>query len=491
MRRFAGNARLPGRTSDTRQPPVSRRAIHPHGQTMLMRTCACGGNCPHCSGAAKGPGLAVNAPGDAFEQEADRVADHVMRMPGAGSAGDQPVRLSSNLSLRRKCACGGDAGGCAGCKGEEETKLRRKATAPRGPATAPPLVDDVLRAPGRTLDAGTRGFMEARFGRDFGAVRVHHDRMAADSARAVGARAYTVGSNIAFADGEYRPGAESGRRLLAHELAHVVQQSGPAPAAMQRATDDTAEALPVDTNVIGDAGAGAEQLDTAKPLPKPNKAPGCADVCGDEAHCIREPSEACDAAMDTLIMGVWKKVATGLTNAVNNLDPNNLTPTALQSLKDNFKWAPGGTPADLPTKVLGKLNDAMQKITDNLCTKCVECPSAQDVAQIDQRRGENCTGFNCFKICKTLKDDKVAVHALTHELFHRVVPYNKALGDPYRGQSTYPGTSSTGAMGVPDTYASLIDDLQPATPAAKSPPGSPSSPPLPPTPAPRPAPPDK
>jgi outer membrane protein OmpA-like peptidoglycan-associated protein len=174
----------------------------------------------------------VNEPGDVFEQEADRVAEQVMRMPDpdATARPDLPAGLASRPSrgaptLQRKCACGGAASGCTSCKAEDVVKLQRKAAAPDGATTAPPIVHDVLRSPGQPLDPATRGFMETRFGRDFGDVRVHSDRAAAESARAVGARAYTAGQAIAFADGEYRPDAEQGRRLLAHELTHVVQQS--------------------------------------------------------------------------------------------------------------------------------------------------------------------------------------------------------------------------------------------------------------------------
>jgi hypothetical protein len=92
----------------------------------------------------------------------------------------------------------------------------------------PPIVDEVLRSPGRPLDAATRAFMEPRFGHDFSQVRVHADPRAAKSARAVNAMAYVVGQDIVFDAGRYAPGRIAGRRLLAHELAHVVQQ-GPAP----------------------------------------------------------------------------------------------------------------------------------------------------------------------------------------------------------------------------------------------------------------------
>lgn len=95
------------------------------------------------------------------------------------------------------------------------------------PQRVPPVAREVLRTPGRPLDAPARSFMEARFGHDFKHVRVHTDERAADSAHALMARAYTVGSDIVFAAGQYAPQSERGTRLLAHELTHVVQQTQP------------------------------------------------------------------------------------------------------------------------------------------------------------------------------------------------------------------------------------------------------------------------
>ncbi len=100
---------------------------------------------------------------------------------------------------------------------------------------APPIVHDVLHSPGQPLNAGTRAFMEPRFGLDLNHVRVHTDAKAAESARAVNALAYTVGRDVVFSAGQYAPETESGRRLLAHELTHVVQQQR-TPAAAQRAS---------------------------------------------------------------------------------------------------------------------------------------------------------------------------------------------------------------------------------------------------------------
>jgi hypothetical protein len=198
---------------------------------------------------------------------------------GTAAAGGAPARL-----LQRKCGCDASAepnGGCTDCR---QKRLQRSARGdgdpwPRDPADVPGVVHDVLRSPGRPLDAATRAFFEPRFGQepalrptataraasssgglmisepgdagereadrvaervtrrsdgpprpggpgfDFSRVRVHADAQAAESARAVAARAYTVGHDIVFAAGQFAPTTSAGRGLLAHELAHVAQHS--------------------------------------------------------------------------------------------------------------------------------------------------------------------------------------------------------------------------------------------------------------------------
>ena len=140
-----------------------------------------------------------------------------------------PGRSATFPLLQRKCACGGSAspeGECEECKQNAMSLQRRAGCGGSAPAAVPPIVHDVLRSPGRPLDAATRAFMEPRFGHDFSRVRVHADGHAAQSARAVNALAYTAGSRIVFDSGQYAPRSSNGRSLLAHELAHVVQQSG-------------------------------------------------------------------------------------------------------------------------------------------------------------------------------------------------------------------------------------------------------------------------
>jgi hypothetical protein len=98
----------------------------------------------------------------------------------------------------------------------------------------PPVVREVLDSPGRPLDSATRTIMEPRFGHDFSGVRVHDDARAARSAAAVDALAYTVGRDIVFAQGQYAPVSAAGVALLAHELAHTVQQAGAADSGTSR-----------------------------------------------------------------------------------------------------------------------------------------------------------------------------------------------------------------------------------------------------------------
>jgi hypothetical protein len=118
---------------------------------------------------------------------------------------------------------------CGHCE-EEEAKLHAKPDGGQPLAgDAPPIVQQVLQTPGQQLDAGARAFMEPRFGRTLGQVRVHRDSDAAESAGSIGALAYASGNHVVFGAGQYTPASSAGQRLLAHELAHVLQQQG-APA---------------------------------------------------------------------------------------------------------------------------------------------------------------------------------------------------------------------------------------------------------------------
>jgi hypothetical protein len=170
--------------------------------------------------------LTVNTPGDVFEQEADHVAEQVMRMPEPAATAT-PAVSGGGAGVQRECACGGSCDNCKKKQPEDKhAKVQMKASGPAstGGIEAPPIVHEVLHSPGQPLDAATRSFMEPRFGHDFSKVRVHTDEKAVESARTVNARAYTVGSNVVLGAGAFAPGTDAGQRLLGHELTHVVQQ---------------------------------------------------------------------------------------------------------------------------------------------------------------------------------------------------------------------------------------------------------------------------
>lgn len=197
------------------------------------------------------PKLTVGTPEDIYERDANRIAEQVMRMP-------EPQQ-------QHTCAC---SVGCPKCKNAGQspgqTLLQTKPTQTNNSAeaAAPPIVDEVLSQPGYPLDASIRDFIEPRFGVDFSQVQLHTDSLAAKSAKAVNARAFTIGNDIIFGAAQYVPNSKATQSLLAHELTHVVQQSqlgstsyGKIPS-IQRQSDGSDEA----GTQRGGAGAQGAQL---------------------------------------------------------------------------------------------------------------------------------------------------------------------------------------------------------------------------------------
>lgn len=169
--------------------------------------------------------LAVGAPGDRYEQEADRVADQVMRVPTA--------------TVQRTCSvCASSASPCSKCGTPQPPKIQRTTpiSSNTEAASIPSDLSQILGS-GQPLDSNTRSFFESRFGHDFSEVRVHSHKGAEQSAMDMNAIAYTFGHHIVFGADRFTPGSYEGRRLIAHELMHVVQQSG-GIARVQRAPAD-------------------------------------------------------------------------------------------------------------------------------------------------------------------------------------------------------------------------------------------------------------
>jgi hypothetical protein len=185
--------------------PTPRRPVLP-GSVAVRRGPQLLGN--QAVAALVQPKLAVSRPGDPAEREADRIAEQVMRAP----AGEMQRAWRSGA---------GPAGG--GHEREDAPGILGTAAMPGASPAVPAGLPGSL-GQGDPLDGAARAFLEARLGRDLGDVRIHAGPPAAEAARALDARAFTVGRRIAFAPGEYAPGTAGGRRLLAHEVAHTLQQ---------------------------------------------------------------------------------------------------------------------------------------------------------------------------------------------------------------------------------------------------------------------------
>ena len=216
--------------------------------------------------------LKIGQANDKYEQEADRVADHVMRSEGnafgaAVERGFSNISRSKNVIQRKCAACAAGNGLCAKCA-EREIVIQRKPISETLSSivqreTEKPEDDDenILRAKtssGHTLNSSasseaqiyvanvdgqplptfTRAFFESRFGWDFSSVRVHTDRDAHRSARGLNARAFTLGNNIVFGSGQYAPHSYTGKKLIAHELTHTLQQAQGSERIQRAETDD-------------------------------------------------------------------------------------------------------------------------------------------------------------------------------------------------------------------------------------------------------------
>ncbi len=162
------------------------------------------------------PKLKVNSPGGKYEQEADSIAKTVMQMP------EEDLRLSKGLephanTVQRQIP-----------ENEADELIQPKQIANHTPQITPEHETgiDSLKGRGNPLPNSTRSFFEPRFNHDFSQIRIHNNPQAHSLANSLSAKAFTVGSNIVFNQGEYRPDSKSGRQLIAHELTHSIQQGG-------------------------------------------------------------------------------------------------------------------------------------------------------------------------------------------------------------------------------------------------------------------------
>jgi len=181
------------------------------------------------------PKLAINHPSDIYEQEANAMAEKIVGIPANENNFFQPTN-----SIQRKCAA---------CE-EEEKHLQMKGGGGSNELDSSG-VNDIINSPGQSLDPDAKNFMELGFGYDFSHVQIHNDPPAHRSSSGINALAYTYGQHIVFGKDQYQPSTNEGKKLIAHELTHVIQQSQNMASGIQRRTDAFGKECP-DTVEIGD-----------------------------------------------------------------------------------------------------------------------------------------------------------------------------------------------------------------------------------------------
>jgi hypothetical protein len=365
---------------------------------------------------------------------------------------------SGQSGLLQRCSCGKAAGPpdgeCEECKKKRESgpMLQRKsaqAATPRpSSAEAPPIVHDVLRSPGQPLDSGTRAFMEPRFGYDFSRVRVHANAQAAKSAEAVNAQAYTVGSNIVLGANQVGAGNMSHQRLLAHELAHVVQQGGRQPGG-------SLQVAPANDSAEGAADRAADQVLSGGRASNSPKAEGRLQRLGANPGCT--PQQA-----TSIHQGIFDANSM-VIKALAALGAIPMAPRTLTALAHNFGAA--GTVANAP-----RIAASLKAGRDDMVRIPLSCVNAATDANCGNGNcGDTPTaGGHAANICSDVTlsaplDPIFRAGCVLHESMHASDASMGAATDSYSGwfghSSTTAGYPGPNPLANADSYTTLAMEL--------------------------------
>jgi hypothetical protein len=343
----------------------------------------------------------------------------------------------------RRCACGGAVGPTGECAACRQRRLRREAAAGTGAAQAPPIVREVLNSAGRPLDRAVRETMERRFRHDFSRVRIHTDARAAESARAVGATAYTVGRDVVFDTGRYAPSASEGRRVLTHELAHVVQQAGVGVGA--------GSTPPIAADAAAEADAARVAADAA---PRPRV------VTGRRLQRLGA-NPACTAPQAAAIHQSIFDARGWLNKAIPHLEATPLAPAVVASLRRNF--GPTYGVAANASLIVGRLRAGYHELS----TIPLSCAGAGDATCDAGHCGYAASGSHAATICTNVTlataDAVFRAGCVLHESLHATFP--RFTVDEYSGwhghaggMPTYPGAGTDPLLNA-DSYTTLVMDL--------------------------------
>jgi hypothetical protein len=412
-----------------------------------------------------------------------------MRERVTASPSTEPVSFSaprpSPLLIQRQCACGGSAGKEGECEECSKATLQRSALQPGKPSAVPSIVHDVLRSPGQPLDGGARAVLGPRFGHNFSQVRVHTGEKAAASARAIGALAYTSGPDVVFGSGQYAPGSHEGRKLIAHELAHVLQQQH-LPGAIQNQGISSPsdpleqEAERVSEQVVG--GGRAPDLNRAG-SPVIHRAVGNVTCPPNVFGAPADPRAALEA-VDPIAVDLSTQAADGVAaDADASATALPATPSVtFQSYQDHF-----GLPTPAGSGFLNRLTGAVRpnqptaaseelrilsrrfRMIASFYTDRVNyvCPGAGAVTlgicqpgTCDGADAFSCRGSSRIALCQGFwgfADDTAKAEILIHEASH-VIWGPTGLSTPGEiGDTTERGPGRN--FNIAGCYESIVDDI--------------------------------
>jgi len=371
--------------------------------------------------------------------------------------------LGSGPVLQRKCTCGTHTIGGGECDGCGKNRLQRRAADQAQSMRVPPIVHEALRSPGQPLDLATRVFMEPRFGHDFSNVQIHVGTEAAKAAHSVQAAAYTVGQDIVFGANVFSPNTSGGREVIAHELVHVIQQSGsPSPASTLRVdsvhSQAEREADAVARDVVTkntETSSAALSIESGGSPMMLSRTPTFTSDCHEYDRCkVVEPLQAANQLLDR-VMAELPPLAAGAVTAgrivdllnVHFHDPSDVSGRAGIVL-NNFR------------AIKSELNATIRFVCHPPEQDCATTDGVAGAFTGDQPGGDIslCVGYHGADCAEQAR-------MLIHEVCHHIPA--TAIDRAYVHQPNYMTLSANQATENPDTYAQFSKMVFLGTPACK------------------------
>jgi hypothetical protein len=406
-------------------------------------------------------------------------------MPDNADRITAPAAAWAHGPLRRKCACGNNAAGGSECA-ECAKRVMRRDDGHAAPGEVPASVESELARPGRALEREPRRLMERRFGHDFSSIRVHDDPSAAESARAVHAHAYTVGDHIVFGAGRYAPATRGGRHLLAHELAHTLQQrSAPArrqdklevaaPASAEeavadRAADAVALGRQVPASALGRAPHALQRKDENEPPPNP--------FACDKPHQDSLAKATATAAQWLSATNKWfddhlvlikrrapkdslaRKVGETLFAQLALLDKHfKFSDVVRKDWRGNFPDSANWEGFFKDFETLGRasyfIRNNFMRVRLGLPAHCQkECPKGKEGAEVLGSAPAGLGEYTIYTNCFDAQEEKTQAGVVLHEAFHS--SFSSFYGDSYTFEKDYPGTDAVNNAESYTAFAAIV-----------------------------------